>query len=430
MRRALLLVGCVGCAGGADQRQDGATGAVTTEPTAGSGDLPTTGIDPDTLDPDDATTQPPAGTSSESGGPPAGPPTLVRIGETFVIPTLAASMPKRFADAAHDPLHDVWLVVTGNVATSGTVLDADGAPIGEPFVVADVAYTQGQRVAFGGDAFFVAWHDNRDDPMSARVRARAIAWDGSAPVLGDDVEIGTGASYSEMPPAIAWSESSQQFLVAWHTAAGDDIHAQRVAPDGTRVGDAIAVTADADWQSDAGLAWNPTLDEWLVVYTHAGATTEVRARIVAADGSLSPTERTLATAAGTWLAQAAYVPETGDYLAAWFDGAISARHVAVDGTPVGEAFVIAPGYGSYDGFAMAYSPVTERFAAVFHGTTNEDWAIAFDADGVQSMVLEATSSRGDEGHFNPHVAAHGSRPEWLLVTSRGFAEVVGQRLGP
>ena len=70
-----------------------------------------------------------------------------------------------------------------------------------------------------------------------------------------------------------------------------------------------------------------------------------------------------------------------------------------------------------------------RFAAVFHGGTDEDFALAFTADGASSSVIEATSSRGAEGHFNPHVAAHSTRPEWLLVTSLGFASVVAQRLG-
>ena len=67
--------------------------------------------------------------------------------------------------------------------------------------------------------------------------------------------------------------------------------------------------------------------------------------------------------------------------------------------------------------------------AVFHGTTDEDFAVAFMADGTQSEVIEATSSRGRDGHFDPHVVAHAARPEWLLVTSLGFATVVGPRLG-
>lgn len=372
-----------------------------------------------------------ANDDSTSGDVPDGPPTLARIGETFPIPTLAASMPKRFADAAHDPAGDVYLVVNGNAAISGAFVSADGSPIGQPFQIADTtAWTQGVRVAYGGDAFLVAWHDNRDAPDHARLRARRVAWDGSAAVLGADVEIGTGETYSEMPPALAWSTTSSAFLVAWHTTVGDDIHAQRVDAEGTRVGTEIVVTTDPDWQSDVGMAWNPALDQWLLAYTHAGATTEVRARTIAADGTLVGAETSMTTAAGTWLAHVAFVPDRGEYVVAWFEGAITARRVGADGTPIGDPFVLAPGYGSYDGFSMAYGPATATFAAVFHGTTDEDWAAAFAASGEQSVAFEATSSRGVEGNFNPRIAAHSTRAEWLVVTSRGFAEVVGQRLGP
>lgn len=430
-----LLLGLWACACGGDAARpgtddhapgDSSSATATTSASDGASDDDPT---------DDASTTATATTaalddSSGSGGL-DGPPTIARIGDTFAIPTLDATAPKRFADAAHDPESDAYLVVNGNGAISGSFVAADGASLGSPFAIADTqAWTQGVRVAWGGDAFLVAWHDNRDDPNAARLRGRIVRWNGSAPALGPDVEIGTGTTYSEMPPAIAWSQSSGVYLVAWHTAVADDIHAQRVAPDGTKVGGEIVVTADPDWQSDAGLAWNPWRDEWLAVYTHAGVTTEVRARRIAADGSLPAAETSLGQAAGTWLAHAAFVPEDGEYVVAWFQGEIAMQRVDEDGVPVGELVVLAPGYGNYDGFAMARSPVTGTFAAVFHGTTDEDFAAAFAADGTQSEVIEATSSRGADGHFNPHVTAHSTRPEWLLVTSLGFATVVGQRLGP
>jgi len=422
----LGLAACsVACAGGAGQRgDDDAASDTSTDASSsssstsdGSGTTDTTGSATDVAD------------SSDTGAP-DGPPTLQRIGETFTIPTLDASAPKRFADAAHDPVGDLYLVVNGNGATSGSFVSGDATPVGAPFAVAQTdAYTQGVRVTFGSDAFLVAWHDNRDG--SAQVRGRIVQWDGTTAAFGgDDFAIASGPSYSEMPPAISWSQTSGAWLVAWHTAVADDIHAQLVGADGALVGAAIVLTADPDWQSDVGLAWNPDRDEWLAAYTHAGATTEVRARRIAADGSLPGTESTLTQAGGTWLAHAAWEPDAGEYVVAWFEGRIAMRRVDADGSPVGDIVELATGYGNYDGFSMAYSPVTRTFAAVFHGQTDEDYAAAFDADGLQSAVVEATSSRGTDGHFNPHVAAHSTRPEWLLVTSLGFASVVGQRLGP
>lgn len=393
---------------------DDATTAAAT--TSGPG---TTAADPATTD-----------TGAGEAGAPDGPPTLTRIGETFEIPSLPAATPKRFVDAAHDPIGDVYLVVNGNAAISGAFVDADGAPLGAPFALAETdAWTQGARVGYG-DAFLVAWHDTRDDPDLSALRGRIVAWDGAGPAFaGPDFEIGGAGTYGEMPPAIAWSAAASAYLVVWHTGADHDIHARRVAHDGALVGDPVALTADPDWQSDAGVAWHAARDEWLVVYTHAGATTEVRARRLAADGTPLADPTTLTTAAGTWLAQVVYVPETADYLAAWFEGTMQARRLDADGAPLAPAFTLAPGYGNYDGYAVARSPVSGRFVAVFHGTSDEDFALAFAADGTLGAVLEATASRGADGHYNPHIAAHGARAEYLLVTSLGFASVVGQRLG-
>ena len=433
-----VLVALAGCGDGDDGGSTGTSsaatsiGPTTSTPTSeasgltGTSDDSSTGAAPGTTLGESSD----SGAASESGAP-DGPPTLVRIGETFVVPTLAASMPKRFADAAHDAAGDVYLVVNGNGATSGSFVSADGAPLGQPFAVAETdAYTQGVRVWFGGAAFLVAWHDNRDAPNVSKLRGRLVAWDGGGPAFaGPDFVIGGDGTYSEMPPAIAWSATTQTFMVVWHTGEAHDIAAQRVAADGALVGGILPITADADWQSDAGVAWHAGRDEWLVVYTHAGATTEVRARRLASDGAPIGEPATLTTAAGTWLAQATYVPDTADYLTAWFEGEMKARRVDADGVPLGDAFSLAPGYGNYDGYAVAYNAASGTFAAVFHGTTDEDFALAFTVDGTTSAVLEATASRGADGHFNPHVVAHSTRPEWLLVTSLGFASVVAQRLG-
>ncbi|MBL9102945.1 MAG: hypothetical protein JNL82_18520 [Myxococcales bacterium] len=370
-----------------------------------------------------------ASAGDTSTGEPGATPTLTRVGPTFEIPTLAETMPKRFADAAHDPVHDVYLVVNGNAAISGTFVDAAGAALGTPLALAETAaWTQGVRVAFGATMFLAAWHDNRDAPDVAKLRGRIVGWDGEPLLAGPDFVIGGDGTYSEMPPAIAWSSASQAFLVVWHTGADHDIHAQRVAGDGALVGGPIAVTQDADWQSDAGVAWHPQRDEWLVVYSHAGATTEVRARRVAGDGALAAPATTLTLAPATWLAQVAYRAETGDYLAAWYEGKMMAMRVSADGEPLGEPFVLAPNYGTYDGFAVARSPVGGGFAAVFHGDSDEDFAAAFTADGAQGPVIVATDSPGADGHFNPRIAAHSTRREWLVVTSLGFSRVVGQVL--
>src|SRR5688572_30110693 len=105
---ALLVPACADSRGPADPTGDATSGP----PATITNDPDTTGDPAPTSDATTATTADPAttattGESSESGAP-DGPPTLTRIGETFEIPTLAVTMPKRFADAAHDPAGDVY----------------------------------------------------------------------------------------------------------------------------------------------------------------------------------------------------------------------------------------------------------------------------------------------------------------------------------
>ena len=106
------------------------------------------------------------------------------------------------------------------------------------------------------------------------------------------------------------------------------------------------------------------------------------------------------------------------------------RHLDTSGQPDGEPFSFPAGNGYPDGFSVARHPTLDTMAAVMHGQTDETWAVAFRPSGEQSALFEATSSAGDDGHFNPRIAANPLRDEWLMVTSRGFSTIVAQRLGP
>jgi hypothetical protein len=374
--------------------------------------------------------------SGGSGGVlPSGPPTLQRIGATFAVASLTESSPKRFCDVAHDPNNDVYAIVYGNAATGASIVDADGNAQGTPLAVAQTtAWTQGSSVSFGDadSGFLVAWHDTRDDPNQARPRARLLKYDGSGIVFPlDDFALDADPSHGEAPPRSAYSSAQKKFLVAWQAKPADDIHARFVSSVGP-TGNELVLTDDPDWQSDVSIAYNPTRDEFLVAWTHAGAgQPEVRARRVSAvDGALVGDIASVGQAAGTWLASAVFLPNENSYLVAWFGGVLTARRLSQEGVLDADPFEFASGYGTYDGFAIAASAVSGTLAATFHGPSDEDFAAALNASGEESAVIQATDEPGDEGHFNPRIAAHSTRAEWLLVTSRGFTQVVAQRLGP
>lgn len=371
------------------------------------------------------------GSSAGSGGAPPGPPSLKRIGDTLDVPSLAESAPKRFADIAHHGKQDLYLVVTGSSAISATLIDGDGKALSQPLSLAQTsAWAQGPRVAPGGGQFLVAWHDNRSDPNQPELRGRMVTLAGTSPVLGaSDFLIGPKPTRAEAPPGMAWSDSSKVFLVAWQSVPSTDLRARRVDAAGALVGAEIVLTSDPDWQSDPAVAWNPSNDEFLVVWAHAAATGATRARRLSAkDGALLGQEIDLGS--GTHIPAVEHDPLTNGFLAGWWDGKVRARRLDASGAPDGAAFEVASGFGSYDGFAMARHPKLGTFATVLHGSTDEDYAAAFAPNGEQSAVIQATLSPASIGNFNPRVAANPLRNEWILVTSRAFATLAVQRLGP
>lgn len=377
-----------------------------------------------------------AGSGGGAGACNASVPSLSRLGSTFEVASLAQTAPKRNPDVAHDPGSDVYLVVTGAEAISGTFLGPEGQALGTPLAIAQTtAYTQSPSVVYGGGKLLVAWHDNRGNPQP-ELRARLVSWSGTAPELdGPDFSVSAGGqSYQEMTPALGYSETSGAFLVVWQSVPGDDLRARRVDTAGQPLGAEIPITADEDWQSGAAVAWNSASDEFLVTWAHAGAAgAAVRARrIAASDGSLLGNELELGAAAGTWTTRVAYLPCEARYLVTWVagGGTTFGRRTNGSGEPDGTPFPFPSGYGYPDGFALAYHPLINTLAAVMHGPSNDDAGIAFTSDGTQSDVQYVTESAGDEGHFNPRIVANGLRNEWLLVTSLGFATIVAQRLGP
>jgi hypothetical protein len=372
-----------------------------------------------------------SGALAGSGAGPAGPPSIARVGETFDVPSLAESAPKRFVDIAHHGSSDVYLVVTGSSAISASFLSGDGQPLGSPLSLAQTsAWAQGPRVAAGGGKFLVAWHDNRQGPYVPELHGRIVGWNGSAPEVGaSDFLIGPPPTRAEAPPGIGWSESSKLFLVAWQSVPSTDIRARRVNDSGALIGDEIVLTNDPSWQSDPAVAWNPTTNEFLVVWTHAAEAAVIRARrIAAADGALVGGELELGS--GTHIPGVVYEEGRNGFLAAWWGGAATAVGLSATGEPEAAPFTVAPGHGSYDGFAIARHPILGTTAAVFQGDSYENFAVAFLASAEQGGVIQATASPDSIGNFGPRIAANPLRREWMMVTSRAYATVSAQRLGP
>ncbi len=136
--------------------------------------------------------------------------------------------------------------VGGNYEFFEQRIAADGSsiPPGEtPFVEQAPASFSGP-VIWVGDRFGTVWSDNRDGADGYEIFFASLQ-DNGAKIAPGDVRITFAQGFS-VNPAIAWNGT--EFLLAWEDAREGifDIFAQRVALDGTPIGDNVQITTAAD----------------------------------------------------------------------------------------------------------------------------------------------------------------------------------------
>ncbi len=139
------------------------------------------------------------------------------------------------------------------------------------------------------------------------------------------VNVWTGLNDDNLWPAIAYNQVQDEFLVVWqHWAGGaaSEIYAQRVARNGALIGPAIpvAVGLASTLPIPAAVAFAPTHEGYLVVYPRPVTVFDfdIAGRWVAWDGTVAPTEITIADGVGSREApDVAYNPIDDEFLVVW-----------------------------------------------------------------------------------------------------------------
>src|SRR5690606_9664202 len=120
--------------------------------------------------------------------------------------------------------------------------------------------------------FLVTWHQGTSE-FNNQVNYRIVAYPNQ--LVTPQRAIASAATKWEMGAAIAYSEASKVFLVAWKTARIETqtarvtarVMAARINLDGQVVGSVIQVSDPALHGRDPSVAWNPTANEFGVLYT-------------------------------------------------------------------------------------------------------------------------------------------------------------------
>jgi hypothetical protein len=362
------------------------------------------------------------------------------LGSSFAIYGAAS----RGSATAYDTKNHVYLVVSAYGAVNGRFMSADGVPLpncvsaGTSFVLGGASFGHFPRVAYSPDAngglggFMVTWHEGDAPGGGNTVHARAVSL---AACLGADRVIsGADKTWWEGGPAIAYSTTSQRFLVAWRAIASwngspNDISGQLLDLSGQPlVASPFKITDTAIYEDNPSVAYNPSTDTFLVAFAGYDSSAFVAARLVSAGGALGA-QYELGRAGGTYITDTTFISATGRFLTAWHQLPGGATGRLVDGStgiPEGAPIPLSTRFTSNDALSVAYNAVSGSSFLVSHDQlTSEDGGFEISAAGVPSAGFGATSI-GGSGNFYPRVAASSIDKKWLLVTSNVFQTIYGQ----
>lgn len=364
-----------------------------------------------------------------------------RLGDT--VPVIGGAI--RYPDAAYDAFNDVYLTISGLGPVMGRFIAGDGTPLGAPFPIPDTtAFTMVPRAAWSPDlgGFLVTWLDFRlaaPPPNDrAQVWGRLLRYQAGAPeFLTPGMLIGPapGGAHGESAASVAYATTSKEFLVAWQQTDGGakfDIRAQRIAFNGTLLGPEIVLSFDNHWQNLPAVDYDAATDTFFVAWQNytepAGPSAVVGRRVQAGTGAVGDFKVLFQ---GVDVA----VPDVsqgnnGAHLVTWLSNHVHyGLFVNAEGDPISGPNPLVVNSASYDAFSVAHNRISNTYFAVFHGPATEDMGVEIGPTGVPAGApFDVTLTGNRLGNFNPRVAAHGVRPEWMVVTSTGFAALTAQRI--
>ena len=358
---------------------------------------------------------------------------ISRAGETFSV----WSDTSRGSAVAYDTRNNVYLVVSAHGNVNGRFVNADGAVLGQPFVFQAVpGFGQFPHAAYspdangGNGAFLVTWHES-DAPVPS-VHSRMVSYT-SGFITQDRMIVGNDTYHEIMGAPVAYSTVSREFFVAWRQYSDTNIFGMRVSNAGEPLSGAIPVAVTTLFESDQSLAYNPSTDDFLVVYRRGFSPTSVMAqRIRAGTGVLVGAPSVIGQSSTVNTTGVTYNSVTGQYLAAWHQmpgDVIVGRVVAADGTPLGNVTALSTRVGTYDSLSVDTNEISGTVLLVGHDKLSVEVGGA-EVAGTGAPLSNGgpITASGGNGNHVPKVASNPTRREWLVSAARNFAQTIAQRI--
>jgi hypothetical protein len=329
----------------------------------------------------------------------------------------------RGIDSSHDPVNDVFLSVGAFGFVTGVFANSVGEPIGGPITISSGAgHSNYTRVLYsrdlngGSGGFLVAWSSE-----DGSIRARVVAYPGV--LVGAEQVVAAEPVWIESAPAIAYSSTSQRFLIVWASITLN-IKARLVGLDAAPVGGVAQVSSGIG--KTPGVAWNPHRNEFGVSYSGESGSSAfsafaiVPAANIDAPGAIVKDSFNFLPGGLTYITDLAFSPATRQYVMTWYEwpNSMAAVFSEFGGAPLFYG-PVSSRIGVYDSLSISYSPVSQTFLVAGLDPSN-DFLTGAELAGNGVKIGFDTQLIGAGPAWYARSAPSSNTPMWQTVISRGF----------
>jgi PKD repeat protein len=339
----------------------------------------------------------------------------------------------RFPEISYAAAANAYLVAwqRSNVVPYALFVAADGTLLGTPTALSSkAALSVGVACGIqgGSDICLVAWLEEKAVTDPPVVRGRLLRYNGGAISFITDpfvINQNGNGKQGEFEPAVAYSPTSNEFLVAWVDDSGGltaGIRAQRVSGDGTLAGSAIDVAVTSAWEGQSVVTWNSAQNEFLVAYMYETTVINIAAqRIAAGTGSLVGSRNTVLSTTTDASPEIAYNSTTNQYLLMTYSSqwVINALLLDTYGVPLAATPTTVASSSGGPNMGLAYNSTANMYFAVFqHHDDVDEFGTGITAAGVATGAkFQITDPSSTRQAVEMSVASSTIAGRWLTVES-------------
>jgi len=310
------------------------------------------------------------------------------------IPLLSRANSQGAPRITYNPADNEYFVVAHSIEDTegfdilGMRIDSDGSPIGDIHLLSESTATGDEgfpSVAYNSQVneYLVAWHAFTEG--SWNIHAQRTTANGS--LQGNQIVI-CQAHHEQEFTSVAYNPTNDEYAVVWQDQRDGsqyDVYVQIIAGDGTILGPNLPVSDSESDDCHPDIVYDGDLNSYLVVWEHTDPTTGSDIHACWLSGSGVPTGPSFAicaTSGDQMNATAVYVRPAREYLIAWEDyhldvdsGDIYAQRFSKQAGPMGDVFAVSTEDDHQFSPALPQQSDLGQLVAVWQDYRNANWDV-------------------------------------------------------